>query len=61
MNTDYLKDWDVNAENRKSQFIQHLYKHSGRTNGLLTGLWQEWCDLHDGDGETARDAFFGIE
>jgi len=58
MNTDYLKDWDVHHENRKAQFMQHLYRHSGRTNGLFTGLWEEWCELNGGDGEGARDAFF---
>ena len=61
MNTDYLKDWDVNAENRKAQFMQYLYESSGRTDGLFSGLWSEWCAKNDGEGEKARDAFFGIE
>jgi len=42
MNTDYLKDWDVESEAAKTAFLEHLYKESGRTNGLFTGLYEEW-------------------
>ena len=42
MNTDYLKDWDCKAESNKDKFMELLYEKSGRTNGLLTGLWQEF-------------------
>ena len=34
MNTDYLKDWDAEAEAAKTAFLELLYQESGRTNGL---------------------------
>ena len=43
MNTDYLAGWDTNEEQRKADFMDHMYACSGRTNGLYTGLWQEFC------------------
>ena len=36
-------EWDAEQENRKALFTDFLYQRSGRTNGLFTGLWQEWC------------------
>lgn len=42
MNTDYLKDWDARAEAAKAEFLEVLYRDSGRTNGLFTGLYEEW-------------------
>ena len=39
MNTDYLKDWDAQAEAAKTAFLELLYQESGRTNGLFTGLY----------------------
>lgn len=30
-------------EQLKSDFLDHLYAQSGRTNGLYTGLWVEHC------------------
>ena len=38
-----LEEWDAEQENRKALFTDFLYQRSGRTNGLFTGLWQEWC------------------
>ena len=49
MNTDYLAGWDVAAEQRKADFMEHMYQCSGRANGgpgvvgLYTGLWHEFC------------------
>ena len=43
MNTDYLKGWDVQEQQQRVEFMQHMYECSGRTNGLFTGLWQEFC------------------
>lgn len=40
MNTDYLKDWDVKEQFARSVRMERLYKESGRTNGLYTGLHQ---------------------
>ena len=28
----------------RAAFMQYLYERSGRTNGLFTGLWQEFKD-----------------
>lgn len=55
MNTDYLKGWDCEAENNKAQFMNYLYKASGRTNGLYTGLWADFCQSA---GEKVRAEFF---
>jgi hypothetical protein len=38
-----LTIWDVEEQNRRAIFMNHMYKCSGRTNGLYTGLWQEFC------------------
>ena len=43
MNTDYLADFDVQEQAKRAIFMNHMYKCSGRTNGLYTGLWQEFC------------------
>lgn len=43
MDTSYLYSWDAKAEQRKSDFMEHMYKCSARTNGLFTGLWQDFC------------------
>lgn len=41
MNT--LTNWDYHAEQEKAEFLDVLYDYAGRTNGLYTGLWQEFC------------------
>lgn len=41
MNT--LTNWDYYLEQKKAEFLDVLYDYSGRTNGLYTGLWQEFC------------------
>lgn len=62
MNSDYLAGWDVKAEQRKADFMEHMYQCSGRANmgpgivGLYTGLWQEFC-LKEA-GPFARDKYF---
>lgn len=49
MNTDYLQGWNVVEEQRKADFMEHLYNCSGRKAGppgvvgLYTGLWQDFC------------------
>jgi len=42
MQTDYLQNWDPIAEHNKALFMEMLYQKSGRTDGLYTGLWQEF-------------------
>ena len=56
MNTEYLSNWDTIAEQRKADFMEHMYKCSGRTNGLYTGLWQDFC-LNEA-GSYCRNLFF---
>ena len=62
MNSDYLAGWDVNAEQRKADFMEHMYQCSGRTNagpgvvGLYTGLWENFC-LREA-GPIMRDRYF---
>lgn len=48
--------WDIQKENQKAIFTEHMYKCSGRTNGLFTGLWEEFC-LKEA-GPACRDQFF---
>ena len=44
-----LANWDVVAEQKKSDFLEHMYQCSGRQyldhplHGLYTGLWQDFC------------------
>lgn len=55
-NVDYaelLANWDVDAEQRRADFIDYLYKLYERKSGLYSGLWQQFCqDL----AESARDS-----
>jgi hypothetical protein len=62
MNSDYLAGWDVNAEQRKADFMEHMYQCSGRAKtgpgvvGLYTGLWENFC-LREA-GPIMRDRYF---
>lgn len=56
MNTDYLKDWDVQEQQRRADFMEHMYQCSGRDNNLFTGLWQDFC-LNEA-GIAQRDLWF---
>ena len=38
-----FEEWNAEQENRKALFTEFLYQRSGRTNGLFTGLWDQWC------------------
>ena len=56
MNTDYLKDWDIQEQQRRADFMEHMYQCSGRDNNLFTGLWQDFC-LNEA-GIAQRDLWF---
>ena len=62
MNTDYLKGWDVTKEQQKADFMNHMYKCSGRADkshplhGKYTGLWQDFCI--EEAGPVMRDRYF---
>ena len=43
MDTPDLVGWDINEQNKRTIFMQHMYERSGRTSGVFTGLWQEFC------------------
>jgi len=51
-----LRNWDVISEQKKADFMEHMYQCSGRTNGLYTGLWQEFCIREA--GPIMRERFF---
>ena len=51
-----LQNWDVKAEQRKADFMEHMYHCSGRANGLYTGLWQDFCMKEA--GPTMRDEYY---
>jgi hypothetical protein len=40
---EYLATWNIHEQNRRAEFMSHMYDRSGRTNGLYTGLWQQFC------------------
>ena len=56
MNTDYLKDWNLLEQQQRTEFMSHMYRCSGRTNGLYTGLWQNFC-INEA-GPVCRQMFF---
>jgi hypothetical protein len=51
-----LANWDVKAEQKKADFMEHMYQCSARANGLYTGLWQDFC-LKEA-GPYCRDEFY---
>jgi len=51
-----LQNWDVKAEQRKADFMEHMYRCSARNNGLYTGLWQNFCLTEA--GPYCRDEYF---
>ena len=54
--TDQLISMDPRKEQQKAEFMEHLYRCSGRKNGLYTGLWQEFC-MNEA-GLYCRDLYF---
>ena len=40
---------DIEAAANRLIAIEWLYRLSGRTNGLYTGLWQEFLDLYNSE------------
>lgn len=49
-------DLDYSNEQKKADFMEHMYQCSARTNGLYTGLWQKFC-LNEA-GPIMRDRYF---
>jgi hypothetical protein len=51
-----LNNWSVVKEQQKADFMEHMYQCSARTNGLYTGLWQDFC-INEA-GPIMRDRYF---
>ena len=51
-----LRNWNVIAEQKKADFMEHMYKCSCRTNGLYSGLWQDFCIREA--GPVMREQYF---
>jgi hypothetical protein len=51
-----LANWNAVAEQRKADFMEHMYQCSARTDGLYTGLWQDFCSKEA--GPYCRDEYF---
>jgi hypothetical protein len=51
-----LRNWNVAAEQKKADFMEHMYQCSGRTNGLYTGLWKNFCLTEA--GPIMRDRYY---
>jgi len=57
-----LRNWNVVTEQKKADFMEHMYNCSGRINkdhpmhGKYTGLWQDFCIREA--GPVMRERFF---
>jgi len=57
-----LETWDVSEEQKKADFMEHMYQCSGRVDappgvkGLYTGLWFDFC-LNEA-GVAMREKYF---
>jgi len=51
-----LKNWDVVAEQKKADFMEHMYQVYKPANKCYTGLWQRFCIQEA--GPAAREQYF---
>ena len=57
-----LRNWNVIAEQKKADFMEHMYQCAGRQDpshpmhGLYTNLWQDFCIGEA--GAYCRDEYF---
>jgi hypothetical protein len=51
-----LSKWDVVAEQKKADFIEHVYQCYKPGNNCYTGLWQRFCIQEA--GPAAREQYF---
>jgi hypothetical protein len=54
--TEQLQNWNVVAEQKKADFIDHLYQVYKPTNGCYTGLWERFCLTEA--GPALRERYF---
>jgi hypothetical protein len=57
-----LMEWDIEEEQKRVFFMEHMYRCSGRSDknhpmhGFYTGLWQQFC-INEA-GTAMRDQWF---
>ena len=51
-----LRTWDVNKEQRKADFMEHMYQVYKPANNCYTGLWQRFCT--EEAGPAMRERYF---
>ena len=51
-----LNNWDFKAEQRKADFLEHLYQMYKPANHYYTGLWERF--LYEEAGPYCRNLFF---
>jgi len=51
-----LEKWDVVAEQKKADFMEHMYQVYKPVNKCYTGLWQRFCT--EEAGPVMRDRYF---
>lgn len=54
-----FKNWDVVAEQKKADFIEHIYQSYAPGNNCYTGLWERFCMTEA--GPWARDKWFEMK
>ena len=54
-----LNNWDAVAEQKKANFIEHIYQCYQPGNGCYTGLWERFCMTEA--GPFARDKWFEMK
>jgi hypothetical protein len=54
-----LANWDVVAEQKKADFMEHMYQVYRPANHCYTGLWERFCMTEA--GPFARDKWFEMK
>ena len=54
-----LENWDVVAEQKKTDFMEHIYQCYKPENHCYTGLWERFCMTEA--GPFARDKWFEMK
>jgi hypothetical protein len=54
-----LENWDVVAEQKKADFIEHIYQCYKPGDGCYTGLWQRFCIQEA--GPVLRERYFEMQ
>jgi hypothetical protein len=54
-----LENWDVVAEQKKADFMEHMYQVYRPANHCYTGLWQRFC--MEEAGPVCREKWFEMK